>query len=116
MGSNFFSFICHRKRLVDKIHKVTSSFNNIDDQTSTSSFLNLLEMPSVCQGEAEVPSPFPPDDDFMLAVGIQESLKTSRPQDIVCLQDLLRKINQRVLNSLKQTLKHHSQLQMLFQD
>ena len=29
-----------------------------------------------------MPSPFPPDDDFMLAVGIQESLKTSRPRDI----------------------------------
>ena len=28
------------------------------------------------------PSPFPPDDDFMLAVGIQESLKTAQPQNI----------------------------------
>jgi len=39
-------------------------------------------MPRVCHREAEVPSPFPPDDDLMLAVRIKESLKTSRPEDI----------------------------------
>ena len=55
---------------------------NTSSQPGVPSYLSLLEMPSVCHGEAEMPSPFPPDDDFMLAVGIQESLKTSRPQDI----------------------------------
>jgi len=55
---------------------------NISSQASIPSYLSSLEIPSVCDGEAELPSLFPPDDNFMLAVGIQESLKMSRPQDI----------------------------------
>ena len=58
------------------------NWRNTSSQASIPSYLNLLEMPSVCHGEAEVPSLFPPDNNFMLAVGIQESLKTSRPPDI----------------------------------
>ena len=55
---------------------------NISSQASVPSYLSPLEMSSVCHREAELSNPFPPDDDFMLAVGIQESLKTSRPEDI----------------------------------
>ena len=55
---------------------------NTLSEASVPSYLSLLEMLSVHHGEAEVPSLFPPDNDFMLAVGFQESLKTSRPQDI----------------------------------
>ena len=55
---------------------------NVSKQASVPSYLSPLDIASVCHGEAELSSQLPPDDDFMLAVGIQESLKTSRPQDI----------------------------------